>query len=330
MKRYLIRRAIYMVLTVWVITLVAFAVIQLPPGDYVSTLVSQMMRLGAQEVKPEVIEQMREQYGLNAPIVVQYIKWMRNIITKGDFGYSLTFKRDAAAIIGERLPLTFTLTLSSILLIWVIALPIGVYSAVRKYSPGDYFFTFIGMIGLAVPNFLLALILMYLSYRYGGQALIGLFSEEYANAPWSLEKVLDLFNHLWIPVLIVGAGGTAGLIRTMRANLLDELNRPYVDTARAKGLSEWRMLWKYPIRYALNPFVSTIGWILPGLVAGEVIVSIVLNLPTSGPILLNALRNQDMFLAAGFILLLSTLTVIGTFISDVLLVFLDPRIRLET
>lgn len=329
MKKYLIRRVIYMLLTVWVITLVAFAVIQLPPGDYVSTLVNQMMRMGAQEVKPEVIEQMREQYGLNDPVPVQYLKWMRNIVTQGDFGYSLTFKRDAADIIMERLPLTFTLTLSSVLFIWAVALPIGVYSAVQKYSVGDYIFTFIGMIGLAVPNFLLALILMYLSYRYGGQALIGLFSEQYANAPWSLEKVLDLFNHLWIPVLIVGAGGTAGLIRTMRANLLDELNRPYVDTARAKGLPEWRMLWKYPIRYALNPFVSTIGWILPGLVAGEVIVSIVLNLPTSGPILLNALRNQDMFLAAGFILLLSTLTVLGTFISDVLLVILDPRIRLE-
>ena len=329
MKKYLLKRFLYMVFTVWVITVVAFAVIQLPPGDYVSTLVAQMTRLGAQEVKPEVIAQMREQYGLNDSVPVQYLKWVRNIVTKGDFGYSLTYKRDAAAIIAERLPLTFTLTLSSVLFIWVVALPIGIYSAVRKYSLGDYLVTFLGMIGLAVPNFLFALILMYLSFRYGGQALIGLFSEEYANAPWSLAKVGDLFNHLWIPVLIIGLGGTAGLIRTMRANLLDELNRPYVDTARAKGMSEWRLLWKYPVRYALNPFVSTIGWILPGLVAGEVIVSIVLNLPTSGPVLLNALRSQDMFLAAGFILLLSTLTVIGTFISDVLLVILDPRIRLE-
>jgi peptide/nickel transport system permease protein len=328
MKKYLIRRCLYMIFTVWVITVIAFTVIQLPPGDYVSTMIAQMMRQGGQEVKPEVIEQLREQYGLNDPIPVQYLKWLRNIITKGDFGYSLTFQRDAATIILERLPVTFALTLTSILFIWALALPIGVYSAVRKYSLGDYVFTFIGMIGLAVPNFLLALILMYLSYRYGGQALIGLFSEEYANAPWSWAKIADLFNHLWIPVLIVGTGGTAGLIRTMRANLLDELNRPYVDTARAKGLPEWKLLWKYPIRYALNPFVSTIGWILPGLVAGEVIVSIVLNLPTSGPVLLNALRSQDMFLAAGFILLLSTLTVIGTFISDVLLVMLDPRIRL--
>jgi peptide/nickel transport system permease protein len=232
-------------------------------------------------------------------------------------------------VIAERMPVTFTLTLTSVLFIWVLALPIGVYSAVRKYSIGDYIITFIGMIGLAVPNFLLALVLMYVSYKYGGQALIGLFSEKYANAPWSWEKVGDLLNHLLIPVIIIGSAGTAGLIRTMRANLLDELNRPYVDTARSKGIPEWFMLWKYPIRYALNPFVSTIGWILPGLVAGEVIVSIVLNLPTSGPVLLNALRSQDMYLAAGFILLLSTLTVIGTFVSDVLLVILDPRIRLD-
>ena len=199
----------------------------------------------------------------------------------------------------------------------------------KKYSIGDYIATFFGMIGLAVPNFLFALVIMYVAYRYFGTTLGGLFSEQYVNAPWSGAKVLDLLGHLWIPVIIIGTAGVAGLIRTMRANLLDELNRPYVDTARAKGLSEWRLLWKYPVRYALNPFVSTIGWVLPGLVAGEVIVSIVLNLPTSGPVLLNALQSQDMFVAAGFILMLSTLTVIGTFVSDLLLVMLDPRIRLE-
>ncbi len=329
MKKYLIRRFLYMIFTVWVITIVAFAVIQLPPGDYVSTLVAKMQGQGLNQIKPEIIEQMREQYGLNDPLPVQYFKWIRNIITKGNFGYSYTFKRDASAIIAERLPMTFTLDLTSVLFIWVVALPIGIYSAVKKYSIGDYIATFIGMAGLAVPNFLFALILMYLSYRYGGQALIGLFSEQYASAPWSWGKMVDLLNHLWIPVIIIGTTGTAGLIRTMRANLLDELNRPYVDTARAKGLSEIRLLWKYPVRYALNPFISTVGWILPGLVAGEVIVSIVLNLPTSGPVLFNALMSQDMFVAAGFILVLSALTVLGTFISDVLLAFLDPRIRLE-
>lgn len=329
MKQYLVRRFAYMAFTVWIISLISFVVIQLPPGDYVTHMVTQMLSQGVNEIPPEVIDQMRERFGLNDPLPEQYFKWIRNIVLKGDFGYSLTFKRDASSVILERLPITLIVTSTSILLIWVIALPIGVYSAVKKYSLGDYIFTFIGMIGLAVPNFLLALILMYLSYKYGGHALIGLFSEQYVDAPWSIEKFLDLLNHLWIPVLIIGTAGTAGLIRTMRANLLDELNKPYVDTARSKGISEWQVLWKYPIRYALNPFVSTIGWILPSLVGGEVIVSIVLNLPTSGPVLLNALRSQDMYLAAGFLLLLSILTVIGTFISDVLLVFLDPRLRLE-
>jgi peptide/nickel transport system permease protein len=325
----LIRRFIYMIFTVWIVTILAFAVIQLPPGDYVTTLVSQMLGQGVKDIKPEVIEQMREQYGLNDPLPVQYLKWMRNIILKGNFGYSLTFKRDASALIFERLPMTFAVTLSSVMFIWIVALPIGIYSAVKKYSIGDYIITFLGMIGLAVPNFLFALIVMYIGYRYFGQTLGGLFSQEYATAPWSWGKVVDLLKHLWLPVLIIGSGGVAGLIRTLRANLLDELNRPYVDTARAKGMSEVRLLLKYPVRYALNPFVSTIGWILPGLVAGEVIVSIVLNLPTSGPVLLNALLQQDLFVAAGFILMLSTLTVIGTFISDLLLVILDPRIRLE-
>jgi peptide/nickel transport system permease protein len=323
------RRFIYMIFTVWVVTVISFIVIQLPPGDYVTSLVSEMMAQGADEIDPAIIAALREQYGLNDPVYVQYFKWIRNIVVNGDFGYSLSLKRDAKELIFERLPMTFLLTAGSVLFIWVVALPIGILSAVKKYSIADYISTFVGMIGLAVPNFLLALILMYVSYKYGGQALIGLFSQEYANAPWSFAKVLDLLNHLWIPVIIIGTAGTAGLIRTLRANLLDELNRPYVDTARAKGMSERRLLWKYPVRYALNPFVSTIGWVLPGLVAGEVIVSIVLNLPTSGPVLLNALLGQDMFVAAGFILVLSTLTVIGTFISDVLLVILDPRIRLE-
>lgn len=318
-----------MLLTVWLISIISFAIIQLPPGDFVTNLVSEQLQQGLDSISPEVMEQMREQYGLNEPLPVQYFKWVRNIVTKGEFGYSFTHRRSATDLILERLPMTFIVASVSVIFIWVVALPIGVYSAVRKYSLGDYLITFIGFIGLAVPNFLFALILMYLSYRYGGHALIGLFSQEYVNAPWSIEKILDLLNHLWIPVIIIGTAGTAGLIRTMRANLLDELNRPYVDTARAKGLSETRLLWKYPVRYALNPFVSTVGWVLPSLVAGEVIVSIVLNLPTSGPILLTALLEQDMYLAAGFLLVLSSLTVIGTFISDVLLALLDPRIRLQ-
>lgn len=329
MKKFLLRRFLYMIFTVWVITIISFALIQLPPGDFVTTLVTNMLASGLDKVEPQVIEQMREQYGLSDSLPVQYYKWMRNIITKGEFGYSWQYKRDAADLIGERLPMTFLVTAFSVIFIWVVALPVGVFSAVRKYSLGDYVATFFGFIGLAVPNFLLGLVLMYLSYRYGGKAMLGLFSAEFANAPWSFDKFVDLLKHMWIPVIIIGMSGTAGLIRTMRANTLDELNKPYVETARAKGLSEFRLLWKYPVRYALNPFVSTVGWVLPGLVAGEVIVSIVLNLPTSGPVLFNALKQQDMFVASGFILMLSALTVIGTFISDVLLAVLDPRIRLE-
>jgi peptide/nickel transport system permease protein len=225
--------------------------------------------------------------------------------------------------------MSFALSFTALIFVWVVALPIGVYSAVNQYSIIDYLFSAIGFIGLAIPNFLLALVFLYLSYRWSGQAMVGLFSQEFADAPWTWAKVVDLLKHLWIPVIIIGTAGTAGLIRTMRANLLDELNRPYVETARSKGLSEQRLLIKYPLRHALNPFVSTIGWTLPSLVSGEAIVSMVLNLPTAGPVLLAALQDQDMYVAAGFILLLSTLTVIGTFISDVLLAWVDPRIRLQ-
>lgn len=329
MWRYLLRRFLYMLFTVWVITIISFVAIQLPPGDFVTNLVQQMISSGGQELTPEYEAQLRELYGLNQPVYVQYYKWVRNIITRGNFGWSFTYRRDAKELIIERLPMTFALSFGSFLLVWVIALPIGIYSAMRQYSIGDYVFTFLGFIGLAVPSFLLALICLFVSQKYFGQAMIGLFSIEYADAPWSWAKLLDMLKHLWIPVILIGLGGTAGLIRTMRANLLDELNKPYVETARSKGLPEWKLLLKYPVRHALNPFVSTIGWTLPSLVAGEVIVAIVLNLPTSGPVYYMALQRQDSFVAAGFMLLLSVLTVIGTFVSDVLLALLDPRIRLQ-
>jgi len=329
MWRYLLRRFLYMLFTVWVITIISFVVIQLPPGDFVTNLVQQMISAGGQALTPEYEAQLREQYGFNQPVYVQYYKWLRNIITRGNFGWSFTYRRDAKELIVERLPMTFALSFGSFILVWVIALPIGIYSAVRQYSIGDYIFTFLGFIGLAVPSFLLALICLFVSQKYFGQAMIGLFSQEYADAPWSWAKLLDMLKHLWIPVILIGLGGTAGLIRTMRANLLDELNKPYVETARSKGLPELKLLLKYPVRHALNPFVSTIGWTLPGLVAGEVIVAIVLNLPTSGPVYYTALQRQDSFVAAGFMLLLSVLTVIGTFVSDVLLALLDPRIRLQ-
>lgn len=329
MWKYVGRRFLYMLITIWGISIIAFGVIQLPPGDYISDMVARMTASGAKDIPPDFEARMREQYGLNEPMHIQYFKWIGNILFKGDFGYSFNYKRDASAIIMERLPMSFGLSLFSFLFIWIVALPIGVYSAVKKYSIFDYSMTFIGFIGLAIPNFLLALLCLFISYKVFNQASIGLFSAEYADAPWSWAKAADLFRHLWIPVIIVGLGGTAGLIRTMRANLLDELNKPYVNTARAKGLSERDLLVKYPLRHAMNPFVSTIGWLLPGLVSGEAIVSIVLNLPTAGPILLEAQKAQDLYLAAGFTLLLSVLTVVGTFISDLLLAWLDPRIRLE-
>ncbi len=328
MWQYLFRRLLIMLFTIWVISIISFALIQLPPGDFVTNLVNQMISLGGRELTPQYEQQLREVYGLNQPLPIQYYKWISNIVLRGQFGYSFVYKRDAVELITERLPMTFALSLSSFIFIWVVSLPIGIFSAVRQYSIGDYIFTFIGFIGLAVPNFLLALIFLFLTYKYSGQAMIGLFSQQYADAPWSLPKLMDMLKHLWIPMILIGINGTAGLIRTMRANLLDELNKPYVETARSKGLSELRLLLKYPVRHSMNPFISTIGWTLPNLVAGEVIVSIVLNLPTSGPVLFNALKTQDMFVAAGFILLLSALTVIGTFISDILLTLLDPRIRL--
>ncbi len=329
MRQFLVRRTLYMIFTVWVISIISFGVIQLPPGDYVTSLMNQMVSLGGRELTPEFEQHLRELYGLNEPMHVQYYKWVTNIIFKGQFGYSFVYKREATELILERMPLTFAISFFTFIFVWVVALPIGIYSAVRQYSFGDYFFTFLGFIGLAVPSFLLALIFLFFSYKYLGQAMIGLFSQDFADAPWSWAKFVDLLQHLWIPIILIGLGGTAGLIRTMRANLLDELNKPYVETARAKGLSEWRLLLKYPVRHALNPFVSSIGWVLPSLVAGEVIVAIVLNLPTSGPVLYRALYAQDQFVAAGFILLLSVLTVIGTFVSDVLLAILDPRIRLQ-
>jgi peptide/nickel transport system permease protein len=328
MWQYILRRLGYMIFTVWVVSLISFAVIQLPPGDFVTTMVGRLAAAGGSTSVPQLEQQLREQYGLDQPVYVQYVKWMEHILLDGRFGFSFTYQQDASQIIFERLPITFIISFLAVLFIWVVALPIGIYSAVNKYTWGDYLATFVGFIGLAVPHFLMALVVMYVSYRYLGKATFGLFSPEYAAAPWSWDKAWDFFKHLWVPVIIIGSGGAAGLIRTMRANLLDELNRPYVETARAKGLPELRLLLKYPVRFALNPFVSTIGWILPSLVAGEVIVSQVLNLPTSGPILLNALVNEDMYLAAGFILVLSTLTVIGTFVSDLLLIWLDPRIRL--
>jgi len=259
---------------------------------------------------------------------VQYWRWATGML-RGDFGQSFEWNRPVSTLIWGRLALTFVVSLFTLVFTWIVAIPIGIYSATHQYSFGDYFFTFLAFIGVAIPNFLLALVLMWVSFSYFGQSVGGLFAAEYIDAPWSWAKFTDMLTRIWIPVVVIGTAGTAGLMRTLRANLLDELSKPYVETARAKGVSERRLLYKYPVRVALIPFISTVGWMLPVLISGETITAVVLNLPTTGPLLLRALQSQDMYLAGSFIMLLSVLTVIGTLISDILLAWLDPTIRYE-
>jgi len=314
-----------MIPTVIAISIVSFAIIQLPPGDYLTTMVAGLE--SGEYIEESELAYLKERYGLDQPMHVQYWKWVTGIILRGDFGYSFELRRPVRDVIWQRLALTFVISLSTFIFIWIVAFPIGIYSAVRQYSIGDYFWTFVGFIGLATPNFLLALVLMFLGFKYFGFSVSGLFSPGFVDAPWGWAKIADLLQHLWVPVVVLGTAGTASLIRIMRANLLDELHKPYVVTARAKGLSEARLFVKYPVRVALNPFVSTMGWILPRLVSGSMITAVVLNLPTTGPLMLRALIAQDMYLGGSFILMMSTLTIVGTFISDILLAWLDPRIR---
>ncbi len=326
MLGYILRRLLAMVPFVLLTSVTVFVLIQLPPGDYISNYAAQLAE-SEERLDSAALANLRERFGLGEPMHVQYFKWIGGVLT-GDFGYSFEWQQPVAPLIGERMVLTVLLAVATLLLTWGLALPIGIYSAVRKNSVGDYVATFIGFIGLATPSFLLGLGVMYLGATVFGQSVGGLFSPEFETAPWSLAKMLDLLAHLWVPMLIIGLSGTASLIRVMRANLLDELNKPYVVTARAKGLDEFTLLMRYPVRMALNPFVSTIGWILPQVVSGSVIVAVVLNLPIAGPMLLQSLLSQDMYLAGAFLILLCCLTVIGTLISDVLLALIDPRIRL--
>ena len=327
MLSFTVRRFLLAILTMWVISALSFVIIQLPPGDFVTTYIAQLSASGG-AVSAAEADALRALYGLNQPFYVQYYKWMVRILV-GDFGVSMEWNRPVTEVIGDRLWLTVVVSLAALFLTWVLALPIGIYSAVRQYSVGDYAATFVGFIGLAVPNFLLALVLLYLGFTLFNANIGGLFSVELQDAPWSAAKVWDLCKHLPIPALILGLAGTAQQIRIMRANLLDELRKPYVVTARSKGLSEIRVILKYPVRLALNPFASTIGYTLPYIVSGSIIVSLVLGLPTVGPLLLRALIAQDMFLAGTIVLLLGVMTVIGTLISDIVLVWIDPRIRLE-
>lgn len=326
MVSYLAGRVGLALITLWAVSVLSYAIIQLPPGDYVDSYIAQMSASGS-AVSEQEAQNLRRQYGLDQPIYVQYLRWM-GLVLQGNFGVSMEWRRPVAEVIGDRLSLTIAVSVAALLLTWIVALPIGIYSAVRQYSIGDYLFTFVGFIGLAVPSFMLALVILYLGNVWFNAEVGGLFSPDYANAAWSLAKLGDLLKHLPLPALILALAGTAQTIRIMRANLLDELRKPYVVTARAKGLSELRLILKYPVRVALNPFTSTVGYSLPYIVSGSIIVSLVLGLPTVGPVLLRALQAKDMFLAGTIVLLLGVMTVIGTLLSDLLLMLIDPRIRL--
>lgn len=325
MSRYILRRILASLATILALSLVTFIIIDLPPGDYVTTYASELRRRG-DPVDDGTLDALRERYGFDQPVLIRYAKWMINL-AQGDFGRSFLYNQPVSALIGERVLLTVIISAVAVLFSWAIAFPIGIYSALHPYSLLDTIFTLIGFIGLAVPNFLLTLIVMYIGFRYFGVTIGGLFSPEYVNAPWSIARFIDLLQNLVVPVFILSLSGTAELIRILRANLLDELHKPYVMTARAKGLSERAVIFRHPVRVSLNAFLSTAGWILPDLVSGSVIVAAILGLPLIGPLLLQALTVQDMYLAGALILILGILTIVGTLISDLLLAWLDPRVR---
>lgn len=315
-----------MVPTLIAISVITFIIIQLPPGDYLSTMIAEMESQG-EAVDPAKIEALRAHYGLDQPMWIQYLRWATGLL-QGDFGYSFEYQLPVSDVVGDRVLLTIVLNFATILFIYLVSFPIGIYSATHQYSVGDYGLTFIGFLGLATPNFLLALILLYFANVWFGTSIGGLMDPSYIDQPWSLAKVLSVLEHLWVPVVVIGTAGTAAMIRRLRANLLDELQKQYVVTARAKGLPPFRALMKYPLRMAMNPFIADIGNMLPQVVSGSAVVSMVLSLPTTGPMLIGALQSQDMYLAGSFLMFLALLTVIGMLVSDLALAWLDPRIRL--
>ncbi|QQP89412.1 ABC transporter permease [Skermanella sp. TT6] len=327
MLGFFVRRVMVMIPTLLAISAITFVIIQLPPGDYLTTLMTELESRG-EAIDESRLQFLRETYGLDKPMIEQYFVWLGGMLT-GDYGFSFEYNRPVADVIGDRMLLTIVVSFATILFIWVVSFPIGIYSATHQYSLGDYGLTFLGFLGLATPNFLLALVLLYFANVTFGTSIGGLMDAAYLDAPWSWGKVLSILEHLWIPVIVIGTSGTAGMIRRLRANLLDELHKQYVVTARAKGLPPGRVLWKYPLRMAINPFIADIGNLLPQVVSGAAVVSIVLSLPTTGPMLLDALRSQDMYLAGSFLMFLALLTVVGVFLSDLALAALDPRIRLE-
>ncbi len=327
MLSYLARRLLTMLLTLLVISALIFIIIQLPPGDYLSTYLAELASQG-EKTAQEKIAYLRTEYGLDQPMIIQYGHWLAGLL-QGDLGYSFEYNKPVAEIVGDRLWLTVILNVATIIFVYAVSFPIGVLSATRQYSWTDHGLTFLGLLGLATPNFLMALILMYLANVWFGTSIGTLMAPEFIDQPWSLAKLGSVLEHLWVPVLVIGTAGTAGMIRRLRANLLDELQKQYVVTGRAKGLPPGRLLRKYPLRMALNPFVADIGNLLPGVVSGSVIVSAVMSLQTTGPMLLRALQSQDMYLAGSFLMFLAVLTVVGMFLSDLLLAVLDPRIRLQ-
>jgi peptide/nickel transport system permease protein len=328
MLGYILRRMLLMIPTLILVSVISFAAILLPPGDYLTSYAAQL-RTEGESVDEEAINSLRERYGLGQPVYVQYYKWVRGIITRGDWGQSMEWQRPVSQMIWQRLGLTLALAVFSLLISWFIAIPVGVYSATHQYSIPDYLMSTFSFLGVGVPAFLWALIIMYFAQTQLHLNVGGLFSEKFISAPWSWAKVVDLLKHIWIPALIVALVNTASDLRTTRANLLDEVNKPYVELARAKGVAEGRLIWKYPVRVALNPFISTVGWSLANRISDITLMSIVLSLETTGPMQLRALMSQDMYLAGSFLVLLSVLTVVGTLISDILLAWVDPRIRLE-
>lgn len=326
MLRYLGRRLVTMMATLLAISALIFFIIQLPPGDYLSNYIAELQSQG-EAVTGEKVEFLKKQYGLDRPLVEQYVVWVTSLL-QGDLGYSFEHNLPVSKVVGDRLILSVVLNFATVVFIYIVAFPIGIYSATHQYSWGDYGLTLLGLLGLATPNFLLALILLYFANVAFGTSIGSLMDPQYINQPWSVAKALSVLEHLWVPVVVIGTSGTAGMIRRLRANLLDELQKQYVVTARAKGLPPGRLLRKYPLRMALNPFIADLGSLLPQIVSGSVIVSAVMSLETTGPMLLKALQSQDMYLAGSFLMFLAALTVVGMFLSDVLLALLDPRIRL--
>ena len=327
MLRFILQRLLILPILLILFSIIVFWLVQAPPGDFLTSYIATLAS-GGSSIREEQVEALKRQFGLDQSGFVQYLRWMESL-SKGDLGLSLEYQRPNTELIGERLVLTLALALFAFFITWAVAIPAGIYSATHQNSWLDYLFTVLNYVGVAIPNFMLALILMWFAFSTFGLSVTGLFSPEYIQAPWSLERVIDLLKHIWLPAIVLGVAGTARLTRIMRANLLDELNKPYVVSARAKGLSEWKLVWKYPVRLAINPLVSTIGWYLPQLFSGSLIVATVMNLPNIGPLLLRALTQQDMYLAGSILLIYCFLTIVGTLISDILLALVDPRIRME-